>query len=60
LTIESNRENSLAPVKYPDLDLEAYKAAVTRARGIEFILTTLLDKFKMRALWDFVVDPDGA
>lgn len=59
LTIESNRESSLEPARYPDLNLDSYKATVTGAPGTGPILSTWLNKLKMNGLWDYVVDPDG-
>lgn len=59
LTIESSREKSLMPSKYPDLDFGSYKAIVTGAPGLGPSAESWLNKVRMQGLWDFVVDPDG-
>jgi phosphatidylserine/phosphatidylglycerophosphate/cardiolipin synthase-like enzyme len=59
LTIENNRTKSLAPVQYPDLNLQSYKAKVTGQPGVDPAISGLIDSLKMDGLWDFVVDPDG-
>jgi len=59
LTIESNREKSLEPIKYPDLDVNSYKAKVTGQPGMGAVSSGFMDKLKMIGLWDYVVDPDG-
>jgi len=58
LTIESNRESSLEPKKFPDLDLSSYKAKVTGAP--EKPVKAWLDALKMTGFWDYIVDPDGS
>lgn len=60
LTIESNRENSLEPKKYPDLDPSSYKATVNGASAIQNQAKVWIDVLKMKGIWDYVVDPDGS
>ena len=59
LTIESSREVSLAPVA-ADLDLATYKAKVNGVPGFGPLAGVLLNRQKMDAVWDLIVDPDSA
>jgi len=60
LTIESNRESYPSPEKYPDLDLDHYKANVKGATDFENQIKAWADTLKMKGLWDYIVDPDGS
>ena len=60
LTITNNRQGSLEPRRYPDLDLASYKARVTGAPGFGTQVAGWVDSLKMSGMWDFIVDPDGS
>jgi phosphatidylserine/phosphatidylglycerophosphate/cardiolipin synthase-like enzyme len=59
LPIENSKKIPFSPVKYPDLNINTYKALITGQTGWLVAWDDFVDKVKMDGMWNFVVDPEG-
>ena len=68
MAIENSKQTDFRPSKYPDLDAAAYANNVTNNPSVPRVTTEpeksffkrFIEKNKMDAMWNLVVDPDGS